>query len=462
MSLMKKSRKKGLKNFLRTLEEKKEEQAREERHKKKKNIRSGNEICAHWPHCEGCPFIGTPYPEQLSYKREKVVNSFIDAGFEPRWVQKITKPTRISPLTLKYRNKAKWILEKVDGDIVMGMYRPGTHEVLDMPHCAVHSEAINELSAFIKTSFLKNDVPVGPLDADSPTVRYLIVRFSFREKKLLIVFVTTALNIRGLDKVVKELDDSEIWSKKVVSIVQNINNDSGNVLLGEANKFLKKTSELTETLGPFRVPVGPLSFLQVNSLQASYLYKRVRELLGAGPFESGLDLYSGVGLMAMHMANSTQRILAVEEVGPAALEAITAARRNKIQNILELCGDALEGIHTFTNEWGTPDWVILNPPRKGCDERVLAALSAKPPRKIVYVSCHPQTLARDLQLLLSGHSGFEIKAIEPVDMFPQTPHTECIVLVENTQKSFVAKKPKDSSSKGSAVKGQKLKSKFVH
>jgi 23S rRNA (uracil1939-C5)-methyltransferase len=421
--------------------------------------RSPSELCQHWPNCEGCPFIGRPYPEQLNFKKEAVVNAFMDSGFDPQWTRRIVKSTRPSPMTLKYRNKAKWILEKVDGEIIMGMYRPGTHEILNMPHCAVHSEAINDLSQFIKENFLKFNVPVGPLDQENPTVRYLIVRYSFREKKLLVVFVTTSLNIPGLDRVIRALEDHEVWSKKVLSIVQNINNDSGNVLLGEANKFLKKTSELTETMGPFRVPVGPLSFLQVNSLQASYLYKRVRELLGPGPFESGLDLYSGVGLMAMHMASSTQRILAVEEVGPAALEAITAARRNKIQNILELCGDAIEGIQTFVSEWGTPDWVILNPPRKGCDERVLAALNAKMPKRLVYVSCNPQTLARDLQILLNGQEGLEIKAVEPVDMFPQTPHIECLVLVENKSQD---KKKTDKPRRVRNQKESRPRSKAVH
>ncbi len=453
MKKQKPFRKKALQNYLESQRTKKEVE--------KTPSRSGKDLCRHWPNCEGCPFIGKPYPEQLKFKRDSVVNSFIDAGFDPKWTQRTVKPTRSSPLTLRYRNKAKWILEKIDGEIHMGMYRPGTHEILNMPFCAVHSDAINELSHFIKENFIKFDVPVGPLDMKKPTVRYLIVRYSFREKKLLVVFVTTALNINGLDRVVKAIEESEVWSKKVVSLVQNINADSGNVLLGEANKFLKKSSELTETMGPFRVPVGPLSFLQVNSLQASYLYKRVKELLGSGPFEKGLDLYSGVGLMAMHMSQSTQRILAVEEVGPAALEAITAARRNKIQNILELCGDAIEGIQTFVNEWGTPDWVILNPPRKGCDEKVLAAITTKSPRKLVYVSCNPQTLARDLQILLNGSPGMEIKAIEPVDMFPQTPHTECLVLVEN--KALPTEKKRSETGRISKnVKTSKVKSKFIH
>lgn len=422
--------------------------------------------CSHWPGCEGCPLIGTPYPRQLEIKFERVRSSFLNAGFDPGLIDPILKKTRPSPLTLGYRNKAKWILDKDSkGNIVMGMYKPGTHQVINMPNCAVHAPVINEFSSYIRQKLEENSVPVGPhLNPHEPALRYLIVRYSFREKKLLVVFVSTAAKVPGLDRVIQSIDENEIWKKQVVSIVQNINADQGNVLLGEANKFFKRAGELTETMGPFRVPVGPLSFLQVNSLQANFLYKRVKEILGKGPFEAGLDLYSGVGLMAMHMASTTKRILAVEEVGPAALEAITAARRNRVGNILELCGDALEGIQTFVNEWGTPGWVILNPPRKGCDERILTALAQKPPKKLVYVSCNPQTLARDLGLLLNENRGFILKSIEPVDMFPQTEHTECIAYLEFSgglkfSKAQTTKEAKDNKTSISRVKNR---SKSVH
>ena len=417
--------------------------------------------CPHWDHCEGCPLVGTPYPEQLKIKTRRVLEAFEAVGFEAPLLKQLVKPTRAAPLTIGYRNKAKWILQpEGDGHLKMGMYRPGTHEVIDMPQCAVHAPAINELSLFIKQELLKNKVPCGPLTQDiKPMLRYLIVRYSFREKKLLVVFVTTTAKVPGLEKVVELIGKHPVWKDKVVSLVQNINADAGNVLLGEANRFFKKTTELTESMGPYRVPVGPLSFLQVNSLQASYLYKRVKELIGKGPYNSGLDLYSGVGLIAMHLSPVTKRILAVEEVGPAALEGITAARRNRIHNVLELCGDALEGIQTFTNEWGSADWIVLNPPRKGCDEKVLASIVAKPPRKLVYVSCNPTTLARDIMMLLSGHPNFVVKSIEPVDMFPQTEHVECLVLIEN--KSFKRSSKPASDSKGLS-KGLRPKSKALH
>jgi 23S rRNA (uracil1939-C5)-methyltransferase len=391
--------------------------------------------CIHWKDCGGCPLIRFDYKEQLKKKSDRIVKAYLEQGFPQELIKKILKPTKASPKTLGYRNKAKWILEEdPKKGLLMGIYSPGTHDVVDIPHCAVHASPINEVSAFIKTELIKGKVRCGHDISDGiPKLRYLIVRYSFREKKLITVFVTTSNQVAGLDVVFKNL--AAEFGDRVVAIVQNINADSGNVLLGEANKFIRKTGELTEMFGRFRVPVGPLSFLQVNSFQASHLYKRARELIGGGPFEAGLDLYSGVGLFALHMASVTKRILAVEEVGPAALEAMTASRRNRAKNILQLCSDAHEGISTFVGEWGSPDWVVINPPRKGCDEGVLQALASKAPRKLVYISCNPVTQARDVAILMREHPDFELKTLEPVDMFPQTEHVECIVLLEN--KNFV-------------------------
>ena len=398
--------------------------------------------CVHWDVCGGCPLIRFDYKEQLKKKTERVRKAYIENGFSETDLRRILKPAKASPKTLGYRNKAKWILEENAKDgLRMGIYAPGSHRVVDIPHCSVHAPEINEISNFIKTELIHHKVRCGHDISDGvPKVRYLIVRYSFREKKLITVFITTAPKVEGLEEVYKRLIAE--FGTRVVAIVQNINSDSGNVLLGEANRYIRKTGELTETFGRFRVPVGPLSFLQVNSFQASHLYKRARELIGGGPFEAGLDLYSGVGLFALHMASVTKRILAVEDMGPAALEAMTAARRNRAKNILQLCSDAIEGISTFVGEWGSPDWAVLNPPRKGCDEGVLKALASKPPRKIVYISCNPVTQARDLAILMREHPDFELKTLEPVDMFPQTEHVECIALLEN--KNFVKSSAGDS------------------
>jgi 23S rRNA (uracil1939-C5)-methyltransferase len=385
----------------------------------------------HASECSGCPLISLNYGDQLKAKEKMILDAFVGAGFAEATIKKIMKPCRPSPKTLGYRNKAKWILQKNRAGLHMGIYKAGTHEVVDIPRCAVHAPLINEISLDIKSFLVEEKVAINSGDLSKPSLRYLIVRYSFRDKKILCVFVTTKKNVLGLENVITRLE--ALHGDKIVAVVQNINDDEGNVLLGEANRFFKKKGELTEQMGHLRVSVGPLSFLQVNSSQASYLYLRVRELLGKGPYKQGLDLYGGVGLMAMHLASSTDKILSVEEVGPAALEGVTAARRNKINNVLQLCADSYDGILTFQNEWGRPDWVVLNPPRKGCEAKVLNVLMQKPPKKLIYVSCGPKSLARDLRMLIdTGH--YRLAALEPVDMFPQTAHVECIALLEQKKK----------------------------
>jgi len=425
---------------------------------KMKSDKSKKVPCAHYAECSGCPLMELSYPEQLRKKRNDILNAFEAAGFAPVAIKKILKETRPSPKTLGYRNKAKWILQHDDdtGELKMGIYRQGTHDVVDIPTCSVHAPLINEVSLHIKKNLVSEKVPITETDLQSPSLRYLIVRYSFRDKKVICVFVTTRKSVAGLDRVIEKLQAA--FGDRIVALVQNINDDPGNVLLGEANRFVVKNGELTEQMGALRVSVGPLSFLQVNSAQAAYLYQRVRELLGKGPYKQGLDLYSGVGIMAMHLAASTEKILSVEEVGPAALEGVTAARRNKIHNVLQLCADAHDGVLTFHKEWGKPDWVVLNPPRKGCEPRVLEALLERAPKKIVYVSCGPKSLARDLKFL-TEQGPYRILSLEPVDMFPQTAHVECIALLEEkkTPRAEGASKPAKRTSRHSrGQKGSKL------
>lgn len=382
--------------------------------------------------CPACPLASYGYKEQLEFKRELVMNSFLEEGFDPAQIGKVLKPTKPSPLATGYRNKAKWVLRTNGrGEIEMGVYKPGTHELADIRECLAHAPQINEVSRAVHALLSKFGVHCEPDDLTRPALRYLIVRYSFFQKSFVMVFVSNQKEVPGLKQVFEALP-SLPQAKVIKAVVQNINNDRTNVLLGEANRFISRGGELVEKLGSFKVPVGPLSFLQVNSAQASNLYKRVEKLLSDSSYATGLDLYGGIGLMAMHAAKFTETVLSVEDMGSAALEGMTAARRNKISNVLYFCGDALEGLKTFHSEWGVPDWVILNPPRRGCDEAVLREIAKKMPFRIIYVSCNPRTLARDLLHLLEFGPGLRLRTLEPFDMFPQTAHVETIALLENT------------------------------
>jgi 23S rRNA (uracil1939-C5)-methyltransferase len=384
--------------------------------------------------CPACPLASYGYKEQLNFKRELVMNSFLEEGFDPAVINKVLKPTKPSPLAVGYRNKAKWVLRTDErGKIQMGVYKPGTHDLADIRDCLAHAPQINEVSQQVLSLLTQNKVHCEPDDLTKPALRYLIVRYSFFQKSFVLVFVSNQKEVPGLAEVFAGLQKLEVF-KSIKAIVQNINNDRTNVLLGEANRFISRSGELVEKLGAFKVPVGPLSFLQVNTSQATHLYKRVERLLEPSgvAYGTGLDLYGGIGLMAMHAAQFTETVLSVEDMGSAALEGMTAARRNKISNVLYFCGDALEGLKTFHSEWGVPDWVIVNPPRRGCDEEVLREIAKKMPAKLVYVSCNPRTLARDVLHLLECAPGLRLRTLEPFDMFPQTAHVETIALLENT------------------------------
>lgn len=381
--------------------------------------------------CPACPLASYGYKQQLQFKQELVMNSFLEEGLDPSMIRKVLKPTKPSPIATGYRNKAKWVLRTDSrGDIHMGVYKPGTHELADIRDCLAHAPQINELSQFVLSLLNEHKVHCEPDDLSKPALRYMIVRYSFFQKAFVLVFVSNQKEVPGLPEVFEKLQKIAN-SKSIKAIVQNINNDRTNVLLGEANRFVSRSGELIEKLGAFKVPVGPLSFLQVNSAQASNLYRRVEKLLSGRAYSTGLDLYGGIGLMAMHASAFTETILSVEEMGSAALEGMTAARRNKISNVLYFCGDALEGLKTFHSEWGVPDWIVLNPPRRGCEEEVLREIAKKMPSNILYVSCNPRTLARDIVFLMEHGPGLKIKTIEPFDMFPQTAHVETIVMLEN-------------------------------
>lgn len=412
--------------------------------------------CVHADQCGGCPLIRLPYPQQLEVKRNKVKDAFVQQGFAPALIERILKPTKASVSSLHYRNKAKWIIQPKDESVKMGIYFPGTHDVIDIPHCAVHANPINEVSLRVKQLLIEHQVPCGapertrsspekgdaessPADrrtsvsARTGVLRYMIVRYSFLEKKFVLVFVTDQNEVPGLKKVMGDLLAD--FRPRIASIVQNMNSGEGNVLLGEANRYLYKSKDLTERFGPFRVTVGPLAFLQVNVAQAVHLYKRAEAILGKSRSQLGLDLYSGIGLFSLFLSRHTDTIMAVEENGSAALEAITSFRRNKAANILQLCSDSTEGFSHCVSELGVPDWVVLNPPRKGCDLGLLRQIQDKSPQKIVYVSCHPQTLARDIAILMKDRNDFVLKSLEPVDMFPQTDHVECLAYIERSKSS---------------------------
>ncbi|MGA7828898.1 MAG: 23S rRNA (uracil(1939)-C(5))-methyltransferase RlmD, partial [Geobacteraceae bacterium] len=215
---------------------------------------------------------------------------------------------------------------------------------------------------------------------------------------------------------------------EVTVVAQNVNSSTGNVIMGDREYFVTKQQTLIEKLGEIRFSISPRSFFQVNNDGARTIYTKVSEWAALSGKETVVDVYCGVGGISLFLAGSAREVLGIESVGAAVADAEKNARLNGIRNCQFEAGDAAELLSGISEEGFAADTVVLNPPRKGCDEEVLRSCSKLKPQRILYVSCSPVTLARDLNILTG--LGYRTLEIQPVDMFPQTPHVEDVALLE--------------------------------
>jgi 23S rRNA (uracil1939-C5)-methyltransferase len=251
------------------------------------------------------------------------------------------------------------------------------------------------------------------------------VRVSEAENRAMVTFVTARRSFNEIHHLAKHLRTAV---PEVDVVVQNVNGSSGNVIFGEHDHFVTPRKELRETIGSTLFAVSPRSFFQINSGGALLIYEKVRELARLSGRETVIDLYCGIGGISLFLAPQAREVLGIESVHSAVADAEKNARLNNIRNCRFEAGDAAEILEELKQDGYKADLVILNPPRKGCDERVLADTAALAPARIIYVSCSPRTLARDLDIL--SRLGYLTRETQPVDMFPQTPHLENVALLE--------------------------------
>ena len=378
--------------------------------------------CPNAAFCDGCPLIAMSYPAQLAWKQDMVAGElgrFLSLGDVP--VHDILP----SPRRLHYRNSAKLVVAGKFSAPLIGIYRRNSHDIIDVGNCPLHHPLINKVVHAVREGIRKGKVPVFSPRSGSGILRYLVVRVSEAENRAMATFVTAQRSFNEIHHLAKHLRTAV---PEVEVVVQNVNGSSGNVILGEHDYFVTTRKELRETVGATSFTVSPRSFFQVNSGGALLIYEKVRELARLTGRETVLDLYCGIGGISLFLAPAAREVLGIEAVGAAVNDAEKNARLNGIRNCRFEAGDAAEMLEELRAEGRKIDLVVLNPPRKGCDERVLRDASALAPARIIYVSCSPRTLARDLDLL-SG-LGYRTLSVQPVDMFPQTPHVENVALLE--------------------------------
>ena len=385
-------------------------------------LRTKRPICDQAEQCLGCALIGMRYAEQLRWKHEQVQAEL--AAYPT--LKKVMVLEPLSPnQRMHYRTTAKLAVAGTHREPYIGIYRRASHDVVDLEDCPLHHALVNRVVKATREGISKLKVPIWQEKNKTGILRYLVVRVSASSNEAMVTFVTyrRAFNeIHHLARFVQER------VPQVVVTCQNVNSSEGNVIFGPHDHFLTKQQTVQDRIGEVEVLISPRSFLQVNNEAASLLYHAVLERAGLTGKQTVLDLYCGIGGIALTLAPHAKRVLGIEMNTEAVADARRNARLNQRRNcrfeagdVRELLADSLEDEQRF-------DLVVLNPPRKGCDRAVLQQVAELAPQRIIYVSCSPQTLARDLDIL--NGLGYACRELQPVDMFPQTPHVENVALLE--------------------------------
>ncbi|MDO9069754.1 MAG: 23S rRNA (uracil(1939)-C(5))-methyltransferase RlmD [Deltaproteobacteria bacterium] len=390
-------------------------------------LRSKRPPCGESADCCGCPLIAMKYTEQKIWKRGMILSEL--AKFPE--LSGVTVHHLLSPDSLiHYRTTAKLTVAGKFSEPFIGIYRRASHDVYDLEQCPLHHPLINRVIDAVRTGIKKGKVPVYNPQSRMGLLRYLVVRVSVHEKKAMVVFVTAKRSyneIHHLGRFVQE------QVPEIEVAVQNVNSSEGNVILGQKDFYLTPKQHLTERVGELSFRISPRSFFQINNSGANLIYNQVREWAGLVGTETVLDLYCGIGGIALFLAGQAREVIGVEVVEDAVADARLNAKINRINNSRFEAGDAAELLEELAEENQKVDVVVLNPPRKGCDQKVLERVAALSSRAIIYVSCSPASLARDLVAL--KNLGYLCREIQPVDMFPQTVHVENVARLEKEVKS---------------------------
>lgn len=376
--------------------------------------------CAVSTRCGGCAFRHISYESELVHKADKVRNALIRLGG-------IAEPPMLPILggekTCSYRNKAQYPIRSQGGKTVAGFYATGSHRVIETQRCPLQPEIFDKLLAFTLEFMERHRLTAYNEETNKGQVRHLYLRRGEKSGEIMYCLVISGGKVP--DSLLPELTAA---FPEVKCVCINENPDQTNVILGKKTHFLTERTYILDTLLDKEFAISPASFYQVNPAQTERLYAKAAELADIREGETVLDLYCGIGTIGICAAPNAGRLVGIEIVPEAVDNAAANAERNGLTNTRYLCADAKRGAATLIAEGYRFDTVIIDPPRKGCDRETLEALCTLAPKKLVYISCDPATLARDIKYL-SAH-GFTLQSATPVDLFPRTTHVETVALLQ--------------------------------
>ena len=379
--------------------------------------------CPYFYECGGCQIMHMKYEEQLEYKRDRVVNELNRNRLENIENIRIKKTLGMEN-PYRYRNKGAFPFKIKNGKLLIGLYEKKSHNIVNIEDCLIQNQWTKDILNVLRNYIVKNNISIYNEKTHKGAVKHILMRNN-QHGELMLVIVSKE-NIKNkltelIDKIIEKIPN-------IKSVFLNINDEKTNKILGKKNILLYGDEYIKDNIFDLKFKVFPHTFFQVNHTQTDKLYNKALEYADIEDTDIVYDLYCGVGTISLLAAQKAKEVHGIEIIE----ESITSAEENKIENNIENAEfhlGSVEGVFPKLYKKGIKaDVVILDPPRKGCEESVLKTIKEMNPKRIVYISCNPSTLARDLKSLEEGD--YKIQEIQPVDMFPHSVHTETVTLLE--------------------------------
>lgn len=373
--------------------------------------------CPHYKKCGGCHLQNMTYEEQLRYKQVKCVK-LLGKFCHIKKIIGMENP-------LHYRCKVQAAFSKDRTGIISGVYQSSTHKIVPIDSCMIEDVKADEIIVSIRK--LLKSFKLKPFDENNMTgfLRHVLVRKGYYTGQIMVVLVTGTSVFPSCRSFVNALIQRH---PEITTIVQNINNKFTSLVLGDKNITLYGDGYIEDTIFDYAFRISPRSFYQVNPLMTTALYGKALEYMELTSDQTVIDTYCGTGTIGILASKNAGKVIGVELNADAVRDAKFNAKRNDIKNIEFYTADASDFMVEMAKAGEKADVIIMDPPRAGSDERFMSSVVALAPKRVVYVSCNPETLARDLRYFIK--SGYNVKKIQPFDMFPHTDHVECCVLLE--------------------------------
>ncbi|PIH56036.1 23S rRNA (uracil(1939)-C(5))-methyltransferase RlmD [Paenibacillus sp. LK1] len=389
--------------------------------------------CPIYDQCGGCQIQHMSYAGQLAWKRQLVVDNLQrigklnvlvedEEGAEQQGIRVL--PTMGMDEPWRYRNKAQVPIGAAEGGLVGGFYAKGSHRIIDMESCLIQHEHNDEVVAKVKELGSHLGISAYNEETGRGLLRHVVVKKAFRTGEMMLVLVTNGRDIPHKDAWIGSIREA---IPHVASICQNVNKKQTNVIFGDETRVLWGRDVIYDYIGDVQFAISARSFYQVNPVQTEVLYGKTVEYAGLSGKETVIDAYCGIGTISLFLAQHADQVYGVEIVPEAIEDARSNAMLNEMKNVKFEVGASEDVIPRWKEQGIEADVIVVDPPRKGCDPRLLDTILEMKPERVVYVSCNPSTLARDLRVLEDG--GYRTVEVTPVDMFPHTVHVESVAML---------------------------------